>query len=370
LKILILFIVCFSISNVKADINKDAAQQFYRFYEVYDSILKTKNTYKLKLETVFFSTKSSELSKTNIELILQRNENDSLVGYSYFSKYDDILYINHNYINYQIDLKNKNFIKKTKFKKLNDIGHFFTSLNTFFVPYNKLNLYDSFLDTNYYNIKILQNNETHTTFLSQDINLKNSFVFNYKFKFNNKSKLLEKIEIITDFMGNGSYSVNNIKSFELTNEENESYFDVSEYLENYGEYRYFSYKGFVCKKPGEEIIGNIIYDTNLDEFKGHKIVSFNNLNNEVNKNLTKELSELSNNFKIDYINYEFKDSTLTVIKKNKKEEISLNNLTQYGVDVSPCIYILDENNKVVDYLKGFGKESKNLLIEKLSNINK
>ncbi len=47
----------------------------------------------------------------------------------------------------------------------------------------------------------------------------------------------------------------------------------------------------------------------------------------------------------------------------------MSNLTQYGVDVSPCIYILDENNKVIDYLKGFGKESKNLLIEKLSNIN-
>lgn len=82
-----------------------------------------------------------------------------------------------------------------------------------------------------------------------------------------------------------------------------------------------------------------------------------------------ELNELSNNFKIDYINYEFKDSTLTVIKENIKEDFSLSNLTQYGVDVSPCIYILDENNKVIDYLKGFGKESKNLLIEKLSNIN-
>ncbi len=364
MKILILFIVCLFISNLKAEINKEAAQQFYRFYEVYDSILETNNTYKLKLESVYFNGKTSEL--TNTELFLQKNYNDTLVGFSYFIKYDNILYVNHDYINYNIDLKNKNFVKKTKFKKLNDVGYFFTSINTFFVPFNELNMHNSFFDTNYYNFKILQTTETYTTFLCQDINLKNSFIFNYKFKFNNSSKLLEKIELITDFMGNGSYNIIDIKSFEITNEENESYFDVSEYIENFGEYRYFSYKGFVCKKPGEEIIGNIIYDVNLEEFKGHKIVSFNNLNNEVNKNLTKELNELSNNFKIDYINYEFKDSTLTVIKKNKKEEISLNNLTQYGVDVSPCIYILDENNKVVDYLKGFGIETKKLLIDKLN----
>jgi hypothetical protein len=230
-------------------------------------------------------------------------------------------------------------------------------------------MFSGYKESEYYDVKIEDEDDTEVKFYLQNKNIDNDMLLNYRFVFNKMTNLLKSSEVINTFFGTSYFSKSEIKNFEFINEK--EFIKVDTLISNYAEKFRFVYDNYVCNNFPSDIKGKRVFDKNLDNIKGSKIVAF--INHKNNKNIgyiKNDLTELAKTNKMANIIYEFKDSTLYKTENKVTSETDKNTLLQYNVQKSPCIFILNEENELLDHIEGYGIETKQKIKDIIFNIKK
>jgi hypothetical protein len=200
--------------------------KFIETFKKYDELLRSNNYYEVTIKSKFLLLNEFNIDSTESKLIFQQNNKDKVVGYSYYFDYKNIIYYNHNDINYQFDKNNNNYFKKTKIKFLNDVGRLYTSDFTFFIPYNDDALHSSFKDSNYHHSKVEVDNDDFIQFYVQNTNITDDMLFSYRFVFDKTSKLLKNIDLINTMFGNTYIIKYEIVEFKISNKSDNDFLNI------------------------------------------------------------------------------------------------------------------------------------------------
>lgn len=321
---------------------------YERIYLNYIEIINNNNQFECSGNYYIHNYKNRALDSSTFKGIIIRNDEDSIYNSMFLIDINDKIYY---YKNYKSFVYNKNqnnilFSPNINSKKISKQFGFMDNIFEKFIKLKDFNL-DVYFEPN---IKFMYDSEDVQHYFILNKNL-DKFGFNYiyrlKFKKENFTPTYNYINI-NEYTNLPRFEEWYIDSFSMQKEKDYDRISFKKYLLKYSIYEEVNFKKTTCQIKVEHK-GNIIFDSNLVS-NGKKLVIFykeSEYLDEVNFLNEIELIKLKK-----YI-YKIQNNILYKVTKEGMFKMNYDLLSQYNVEFSPSYFVLDENNKIIDYFYGY-----------------
>jgi hypothetical protein len=352
MKMVILILTLFNISLSQLyDLNKSTHLTKEREYFVnYANYLHSHNQFECSGKFTYHNIKKKTIEESEFNGVIFRNQIDTIANVSFLINFHNQISFYNNYSSYKFN-KNTNKIyfekiNKVKFQMNNnvdfDIFSFFTSSDSASLEIylkDDINLlYDTENDKHFYTI-----HAPTTNYLL-------SVIFRFKFDKSNYSPCYFNI-VLNEYEKMPRFEEWFIENFKASKEIDTSKINFDEYLNKYPIYEKLVYKNKDLLSDST-FTGFSFIDNNLNG-NTHKLIAIYQESQNLNEDY---LLEDINKVDIDDLNvniYKFENDTLFLKNSGVNEIVDFNLLHQYSVNYSPCFYLLDAENKIVDYFYGY-----------------
>jgi len=349
--LLLLIFLIFNIANSTL-YNFKKGSEYEKIYSNYIQELNDNNQFECSGRYFYHNYKNRTIDSNLFSGIIIRNDRDSISKRSYLIDFDEKIFYYNNYKSYIYNKDNKtiqydraiNSIKRIKREIDVDWNIFYDFID------KSQNSIDKKLDTN-----------TNNKFLYDSDEIDHSFIYNkYMDKYGFNWIIREKFTKNNYYPTYYYMNINGytklprfeewlIDDFEMKKDVDTSKINFDKYINQYPIYEEFAYKRKACTF-NDKLEGNLVFDVNLKKSR-LKLVAFYQDSENLNSKLLEEDLKLLNN-EFPKLVYKYENDSLKLENNiSKIEEVEI--FSQYNVNVMPCFYILDENNKIIKYFYGY-----------------
>jgi hypothetical protein len=317
-------------------------------YKKHISIIRESNQFECSGLYKYNNQKTKTFDTFNFSGTIFRNRTDTIIGRSFLIDYYDRIQYYCNYKNYVLN-KNNNRILFNNVLKYN--RSFYENTNILY------NIFNNFIELDYHILEFMGSDKFETFVKIYENTL--------EFKTNKKTRtysLIQNIEklnfyptfysmIVKDDPDSPKYEEWHIENLVLSKIIDTSKINFDSYLNKYPIYEHLIYKNKTCFVDSS-LIGNKVFDNYLN-YDSYKLVAIYQEGANLNEDY---LLEDINKIDIDDLNvniYKFNNDTLFLKNNGINKIVDFNLLHQYSVNYSPCFYLLDSENNIVDYFYGY-----------------